>query len=99
MIWVECLTGPRAIKLTNNTDMEVLWTGPSDANGSPVFGGNTVWVMSVTNGKLYALNPTNGAVRQTLNVGHARNFTSPTIAGDKVIVATDFRVQAFKHAG
>jgi outer membrane protein assembly factor BamB len=99
MIWVECLTGTRAIKLTNNTDMEVLWTGPSDANGSPVFGGNTVWVMSVTNGKLYALNPTNGAVRQTLNVGHARNFTSPTIAGDKVIVATDFRVQAFKHAG
>ncbi|MCU1427888.1 MAG: hypothetical protein JWL83_1888 [Actinomycetia bacterium] len=101
MVYVECLSGIRALTLdtTGSTPkLQLAWTGPGDANGSPVFGGNTVWVVAVSTGLLYALNPADGSVRQSINIGHARNFTSPTIANDTVIVATDYHVQAFRHA-
>jgi len=47
---------------------------------------------------LYALKPNDGSVLQSLTIGHMRHFTSPVIAGDMVIVATDHTVQAFRHA-
>ncbi len=71
---------------------------PADANGSPVFGGNSVWVMGVNSGVLYALDPATGAVRQSISVGAAQHFSSPTIANDTVIIATNNHIQAFRHA-
>ena len=98
VIYVPCLSGTRAILLGQGPTLSYLWTGPSDANGSPVVGGGTVWVVAVDHGVLYALNPPNGSVQQTISIGHARHFTSPTIVGGTVIVATDTTVQAFRHA-
>jgi outer membrane protein assembly factor BamB len=97
-IFVPCLSGTRALVMRSGPRLSLLWTGPSDANGSPVFGGNTVWTVAVDTGKLYALNPLNGAVMQTIPIGHARHFTTPTIAGGTVIVASDTSIQAFHHA-
>jgi polyvinyl alcohol dehydrogenase (cytochrome) len=98
-IYVECLSGgPAGIAYDSSVpSAHVVWRGPSDANGSPTFGGNSLWVMGVTSGNLYALNTTTGAVRQTLNIGTARNFTNPIIANDTLIVATFQTVQAFRH--
>jgi hypothetical protein len=98
-IYVECLSGgPAGIAYdSSGPTVQVKWRGPSDANGSPTFAGNTLWVLGVTSGNLYALDPTTGAVRQTLTIGHARNFTNPIVANDTLIVATFQNVQAFRH--
>jgi outer membrane protein assembly factor BamB len=96
-VYVPCLSGTRALALRPGPRLSALWTGPSDANGSPVFGGNTVWTVAVDTGRLYALNPLSGAVMQAIPIGHARHFTTPTIAGDTLIVATDTTIQAFRH--
>jgi outer membrane protein assembly factor BamB len=98
VIFVPCLSGTRALLMHPGPTLSLLWAGPSDANGSPVFGANTVWTVAVDAGKLYALNPLNGAVMQTIPIGHARHFTTPTIAGGTVIVASDTTIQAFRHA-
>jgi outer membrane protein assembly factor BamB len=98
VIYVPCVGGTRALLLGAGPVLRLLWRGPSDANGSPVFGGNTVWSVAVDDGLLYALNPLNGSVMQTIAIGHARHFTSPTIAGGTVLVATDTTIQAFHHA-
>ncbi|HEY7134735.1 MAG TPA: PQQ-binding-like beta-propeller repeat protein [Acidimicrobiia bacterium] len=97
MIFVPCTTGTRGVALDDGPTLRVVWRGPGDANGSPTFGGNAVWVIGVDSGTLYALNPTTGAVLQSIAAGHSRHFTSPTINGDTVIVATDHMVQAYEH--
>jgi hypothetical protein len=35
---------------------------------------------------------------QTIPIGHARHFTTPTIGGGTVLVASDTTIQAFRHA-
>ncbi|MCU1429300.1 MAG: hypothetical protein JWL83_3300 [Actinomycetia bacterium] len=103
MVYVACEDGTRAISVTGldtaTPTMSAVWRGPSDARGPAVVGSNTVWVMAPVTGVLYALNPTDGTVRQSLTIGHAGNFTAPTIANDTILVATDARVQAFRHPG
>jgi hypothetical protein len=89
-IFVPCLNGTRALGLHPGPTLSLLWTGPSDANGSRT--------VAVDSGRLYALNPLNGAVRQAIPIGHAQHFTTPTIAGGTVIVASDATIQAFRHA-
>jgi outer membrane protein assembly factor BamB len=99
-IYVECTKGgPAGVQYDSSVpSVKFVWRGPSDANGSPSFGGNTLWVPGVDSGNLYALDPTTGAVRQTISIGIARNFSSPVIANDTVLVATMHTVQAFRHA-
>ena len=100
LIYVPCAYGGglRALQITSGPGLRVVWQGPSDANGSPVFGGSTVWVPGVDSGNLYALNPLNGAILQSIHVGHMRHFTTPTILGPNLIIATDTTVQMFHHA-
>jgi outer membrane protein assembly factor BamB len=99
MVYMACLSGTRALKLGDPPSLQPAWQGPPDANGSPAFGGNAVWTVAVDGGGvLYALKPSDGSVLQSLTIGHMRHFTSPVIAGDTVIVATDRTVQAFRHA-
>jgi outer membrane protein assembly factor BamB len=97
VIYVACQGGTRALWVGPGPSLRFLWQGPADANGSPVVSGSTVWVAGVDTGVLYALNPLTGAVQQFLSVGHARHFTTPTIAGDIVLIATDTTIQAFRH--
>ena len=75
--------------------MSVAWRGPSGSAGSPIVAGGAVWVMDYDGGILYALDPATGTQLGQLTIGHARHFTSATSAGGRIIVATDFTVQAF----
>jgi outer membrane protein assembly factor BamB len=101
-VYTGCLQQPRGLKLDTSVDPPTLtlgWTPslPNSTYGPPVYGGNTLWVMGFATGQLFALNPKTGAIRQSLTIGHAHNFTTPTIAGNQLIVATDYTVQAFEH--
>jgi hypothetical protein len=75
VVYVPCNTGMLALAVDSGPALRQLWRGPSDATGSPVFGGNMVWNIGVD----------------------SRHFTSPTVAGDTVIVATDHTVEALRH--
>ena len=97
VVYVPCLSGTRAVSVGPGPALRLLWSGPPDANGSPVVAGGAVWVVGVDSGVLYALNPLSGATVQRFTVGHARHFTSPAAGLDTLVVATDTSVQAFRH--
>ncbi len=102
VVYMPCEDGMLALSVSNTTPptLTKLWKGPSDSNGSPVYGGNAVWVMSVDTGNLYALNPADGTVKQSIQLvpnENARHFTTPTVAGDTVLVATAHHVVAVRH--
>ena len=97
VVYVPCLSGTRAVSVGPGPALRLLWSGPPDANGSPVVAGGAVWVVGVDSGVLYALNPLSGATVQRITVGHARHFASPAAGLDTLVVATDTTVQAFRH--
>jgi len=80
--------GPVAVS-TRNSQLRVRWHGPALADGSPVIGGEAVWVTDTSAGILYELNPSTGAVRHQIRVGsQLAHFASPTLAGRVVLVGT-----------
>jgi outer membrane protein assembly factor BamB len=105
MVYTSCLDGPRGLALdtsvsppTLTTKWHVTPTLPTNTPyGPPIAGQNTVWFVGFATGMLYAVSPSTGVIRQSLSIGHAHNFTTPTLAGDQLIVATDYHVQAFRH--
>ncbi|MBV8951603.1 MAG: PQQ-binding-like beta-propeller repeat protein [Actinobacteria bacterium] len=101
IVYMPCEDGMLALSVSGSPPtLTQLWKGPSDSNGPPVYGGSAVWVMSVDTGILYALNPSNGAPLQSIQLvagEKARHFTTPTVAGDTVLVATEHHVVAVRH--
>jgi polyvinyl alcohol dehydrogenase (cytochrome) len=97
VVYVPCHDGMLAFAVDPGPGLRFLWKGPPGTLGSPSFGGNTVWNIDYDAGLLYALNPADGKTKQSpINVGHARHFTTPTIVGDTVIVATDTTIVALR---
>lgn len=98
VVYVACLTGTVALAVDPGPSLRLLWRSSVTTTGSPVVAGSTVWTMLVDYGILYALDAQTGAVRQTLNIGQMRHFSSATVAGSLLIVGTSHTVQAFEHA-
>jgi polyvinyl alcohol dehydrogenase (cytochrome) len=96
--YVPCADGARAVRVTEDGAMSVLWRGPAQANGSPTVGGGAVWVTDYTNGVLYALDPASGAVRTQLSTGALPHFASPSLAGDHAYLGTMDGVTAVSGA-
>lgn len=98
VVYVPCNDGMLAVAVDSGPSLRLLWKGPSATIGTPADGGNTVWNIDYDAGVLYALNPTDGKVKQSITVGRARHFTTPVVYGDTVIVATDHNIQALRKA-
>jgi len=99
IIYVACSDGIRALSLnTTSKTFAPLWTGPSDANGSPIIAGGLVWVTSTSDSKLYGLDPNSGAVKVTEAVPAMEHFTSPSASDGKLFLATDNTVEAYTVA-
>ncbi|MBV8949254.1 MAG: PQQ-like beta-propeller repeat protein, partial [Actinobacteria bacterium] len=98
VVYIPCNNGTLAATIGNGPTLTFLWKGPSVTSGTPVYGGNTVWTMDLDGGVLYALNPSDGSVKQSITVGHAQHFASPVVVGDTVIIATSHTVSALRHA-
>lgn len=95
-----CTDGVRAVRIdgpTSSPSFSVGWRS-SVASGSPVIAGNLVWVPSSNFGgaTLYGLDINTGATVSTLDVGTMTHFTTPTVAGDRLLVAVTNRIVAFK---
>jgi outer membrane protein assembly factor BamB len=91
--FLPCTDGVREIQVENGK-LALGWQA-SQANGSPVVGGHTVYSMG-GQGVLYALDSESGAVRTSLAVGAASRFATPTIVGSALFVGTLAGVVAVK---
>ena len=81
--------------------IKVLWRGPSDANGSPVIGGGSVWVThySASGGTLYALNQATGKVEHQITISQGLpHFSSLALSGGNAYVSTLTGVTAVNGA-
>jgi polyvinyl alcohol dehydrogenase (cytochrome) len=95
-VYLPCTAGPVAIRITKSpASMRVLWQ--SDVGGGPpIVAAGLVWTVG-TNGVLYGLNPATGQVRQQTSIGAVANdFTTPSVGDDLMLVASSYRVVAFR---
>jgi outer membrane protein assembly factor BamB len=100
IVYVACTDGVRAVQITgatSNPSFSVLWHS-TVAAGAPIIAGDVVWASSSNFGgsTLYGLNASTGATVATLSVGTMDHFNTPTVANNRLLIATTNRVLAFK---
>jgi outer membrane protein assembly factor BamB len=103
VVYVACTDGVRAVQITGTTanpSFTVLWHS-TVAAGTPIIAGNVVWASSSNFGgtTLYGLDASTGGTVATLAVGTMDHFNTPTVANDRLLIATTNRVLAFKGPG
>jgi outer membrane protein assembly factor BamB len=96
-VYLPCLNGTVALRVTKSpASLRVLWSASIDGSGPPIVAAGLVWTVG-KNGVLYGLNPATGTVRQQAEVGAVDNdFTTPSIGDGLMLVASSFRVMAFR---
>ncbi len=95
-IYLPCLSGPVAIHVTKSpASLQMLWQA-SVGGGPPIVAAGLVWTVG-KNGVLYGLNPATGAVQQQVTIGAVDNdFTTPSVGDGLMLVASTYRVLAFR---
>jgi outer membrane protein assembly factor BamB len=97
-IFAPCLDGSGVVALNYNSadgGLSVAWHGPGDANGPPIVAGGYVWVTAYGTGKLYALNPADGAVVSWWATPAMDHFASPSAGGGRVFLGAGTQLLAF----
>ncbi len=84
-IFVPCNQGLQQIQVGPGPTLKLGWR--SQAPGSPVVGGHTVYNLDRT-GNLYAVNADTGQVRTQVTVGETSRFATPTLYQDHIFVGT-----------
>ena len=98
-VYEPCEQGGMAAIGTVGNSIRILWRGPSNAAGSPVVGGDAVWVTDYSGGRLYELNPATGTTRYSLPLGTALpHFASMSMSGHDAYLGTDDGVTAVAGA-
>lgn len=100
VVYVACTDGVRAVRIDgqpSSPSFTVLWRS-SVAKGSPVIAGNIVWASDSNFGAstLYGLDLNTGATVSTLSVGPMTHFTTPTVAGNRLLIAVTDKIVAFQ---
>jgi outer membrane protein assembly factor BamB len=95
-VFLPCDDGIRSVTVDAAGVITPGWQGPSGAQGSPVIGGNAVWVVDYDAGKLDALDPASGRQLAEVSIGRAPHFASPTLAAGHAYVGTLAGVVAVK---
>jgi len=92
LIYAACTNGLHGVELDTQGSapaLRVKWRARVLATGPPVVDGDVVWSTDPANRAVYGLDATTGAVRtQRRDVGPMTRFTTPTVSGDTVYVAT-----------
>ncbi|HUZ43452.1 MAG TPA: PQQ-binding-like beta-propeller repeat protein [Acidimicrobiales bacterium] len=98
-VYVSCSTGVEDVHVTASPpSFKVAWTGPSGATGPPVLAGGMVW--SSGGSTLYGLNPTSGAVVQSLSIGsNPVHFATPSVGDGLLLLGVSNTVRAFAASG
>lgn len=83
-VFVPCADGLFKLVVTSSS-VQVEWYGRPSL-GSPIISAGAVWAIDSTSATLYALDPSDGHVLFTSNLGHAAHFATPA-ATDGFVVA------------
>lgn len=84
-IFVPCTEGLQQVQVGPGATLKLGWR--SQAPGSPVVGGHTVYNLD-RSGNLYALNADTGQVRATVGLGATSRFATPALYQDRIFVGT-----------
>lgn len=95
IIYMPCFTGLVAMRVLHSpAALRVVWH-TSVGGGPPIVAAGLVWTIG-QDGTLYGLDPTSGAVRQTVAVGSpANHFPTPGVGDGLMLVTSAYRVVAF----
>jgi PQQ-like domain len=79
-IYIPCTNGVRAVHISGSTMTPVWHAAPA---GSPIIGGGVVLTVAQSDGVLYALNPTTGALKSKVSLGDpTTRFATPAMSAD-----------------
>ncbi|WP_376797355.1 PQQ-binding-like beta-propeller repeat protein [Thermogemmatispora sp.] len=87
VIYLPCSLGVVQVTIASGPRLVRGWQAPANINGSPIVGGNTLYVVDRT-GALYALNRQTGAVRARIAIEPTSRFATPTLVGRTLLVGT-----------
>ncbi len=95
-VYLPCTAGPVAIRVTKSpAALRMLWQA-GVGGGPPIVAAGLVWTVG-KNGVLYGLTPATGQVRQQVAIGAVDNdFTTPSVGDGLMLVASSYRVMAFR---
>jgi outer membrane protein assembly factor BamB len=93
--YLPCLGGPIAVQVSDSpAGLRLLWSS-SVGGGPPIVAGGLVWSIG-SNGVLYGLNPSTGAVTEQTTIGvPANHFPTPSIGAGLLLAPSSNRVLAF----
>jgi outer membrane protein assembly factor BamB len=94
-VYLPCLSGIIAVKVTSSPPaLHLLWSSGT-GGGPPIVAGGLVWTIG-QNGRLYGLDPATGKIRQQAAIGApANHFPTPGIGADLMLAASARNVIAF----
>jgi polyvinyl alcohol dehydrogenase (cytochrome) len=96
-VYLPCLNGTVALRVTKSPpSLTVLWNANVTGSGPPLVVAGLVWTVG-KNGVLYGLDPSTGRVRRQVSIGAVANdFTTPSVGDGFMVVASSYRVMAFR---
>ncbi len=97
-VYLPCLSGPIAVRtLSSPAGLHLRWSS-SVGGGPPIVAGGLVWTIG-SNGVLYGLNPSTGAVREQATIGApANHFPTPSVGAGPQLAPSAAHVIAFPAA-
>lgn len=96
VVYLPCTSGTVAVRASASpASLKLLWSSGT-GGGPPIVAAGLVWTIG-SNGVLYGLNPSTGAVRQRADVGSVANhFPTPSVGDGLLLAPTANGVVAFK---
>ena len=94
-VYLPCQDGPVALQVSSSpAGLRSLWSS-SVGGGPPIVAGGLVWTIG-SNGTLYGLNPSSGAVSAQADIGApANHFPTPSVGAGLLLAPSADRVVAF----
>jgi hypothetical protein len=94
-VYLPCLSGPVAVRVSDSpAGLRLLWRS-SVGGGPTIVAGDLVWTIG-SNGVLYGLSPSSGAVQEQATIGApANHFPTPSVGGGLLLAPSADHVVAF----
>jgi outer membrane protein assembly factor BamB len=93
-VFVPCTDGLVALSVTA-TSIRVAWRASHPVLGSPILAAGVLWAIEPESAKLFALNPSSGAVLYSTSLGSARHFNTLAATEGFVVAPAGRHVMAF----